>query len=445
MGKLVVIGLDCADPKLIFREMIDDLPNIRSLMRESTYGRMKSIIPPITVPAWMCMMTGKDPGELGIYGFRNRKDYSYDSLSFANSRMVKYPKVWDRLGMKGLISILLGIPLTYPPKPIRGCLISGFLAPDTESDYTYPKELKEEIRSWVGGYMLDVPDFRTDDKDRVIRDIYSMTDKRFEVAKRLITGKKWDFFMMVEMGLDRIYHGFWAYHDSGHPKHDPNSPYRDVIREYTAYLDGKIGEILDLIPDETRVIIISDHGVQRMSGGISINEWFIRNGYLTLKEYPKEPIRMGDLIRKGMVDWSKTIAWGEGGYYGRVFLNVKGREPEGIVPQEEYEKVRDEIKSAIEGITDEFGTPLGTVVYKPQEIYRTVRNIPPDLIVYFGGLKWRSLGTVGSGKIHHHENDTGPDDANHAQYGMWLMTGGKGEEREIDILGVHDLIMSVVN
>ena len=193
------------------------------------------------------------------------------------------------------------------------------------------------------------------------------------------------------------------------------------------------------------MIIISDHGVQRMSGGISINEWFIRNGYLTLKEYPKEPIRMGDLIRKGMVDWSKTIAWGEGGYYGRVFLNVKGREPEGIVPQEEYEKVRDEIKSAIEGITDEFGTPLGTVVYKPQEIYRTVRNIPPDLIVYFGGLKWRSLGTVGSGKIHHHENDTGPDDANHAQYGMWLMTGGKGEEREIDILGVHDLIMSVVN
>ena len=441
MRKLAVIGLDCADPKLIFEELIDDLPNIKRLMEESTYGRLRSIIPPITVPAWICMMTGRDPGELGIYGFRNRKDYSYDSLFIANSTMIRYPTVWDRAGIKGMRSVVLGVPLTYPPKPIRGWLVSGFLAPDTEADYTYPKSLKEEIRSWVGEYILDVPDFRTDQKDRLLRDIYRMTEVRFEVAKRLAAGKGWDLFVMVEMGLDRIYHGFWAYHDPTHHKHDPNSPYRDAIREYTAYLDRKIGELLEVLPEGCEVMIVSDHGVQGMRGGVNVNEWLIQEGYLTLKERPEEPMRMGELIKRGLVDWSRTIAWGEGGYYGRIFLNVRGREPEGVVPPEEYESVRDELKSKLEAITDEEGNPLGTVVYKPEEVYRRVRNIPPDLIVYFGNLTWRSLGSVGSGSIWSHENDTGPDDANHAQYGLWLMTGGRGERRDMDILEIHNLVM----
>ena len=98
--KMAVIGLDCADPKLVFEEFIDELPTIKKIAEKGSHGPLESTIPPITVPAWMSMMTGKDPGTLGFYGFRNRKDYSYDSVFFANSKLVKEKTVWDKLGEK---------------------------------------------------------------------------------------------------------------------------------------------------------------------------------------------------------------------------------------------------------------------------------------------------------------------------------------------------------
>ena len=434
--RMAIIGLDCADPKLVFEEFWNDLPNIRKIAESGSYGSLESTIPPITVPAWMCMVTGKDPGELGIYGFRNRKDFSYDSLFFANSRLIKYETVWETLGKHGYKSIILGVPLTYPPKPLKGYLVSGFLAPSTESEYTYPKELKKEIEKWVGNYMLDVENFRTNDKERLLRDIYRMTEQRFEVAKHLVTEKEWDFFMMVEMGPDRIHHGFWAYHDPEHFKHDPNSPYRNAIKDYYKFLDKKVGELIEVLPKDTLIMIVSDHGIQRMDGGIAVNDWLIEKGYLTLKEKLEKPARISDLIKNNMIDWKRTIAWGEGGYYGRIFLNVKGREPEGVV--EDYEKTRDELIKELESITDEYGNNIGTRVFKPEEVYKKVENIPPDLIVYFGNLRWRSIGTVGNDTIWLHENDTGPDDANHAQYGIVIVSDGKVPEK---IYEVRDFIL----
>ena len=115
-------------------------------MANGVFGKLESATPPITVPAWMCMMTGKDPGSLGIYGFRNRKDHSYDGLQFASSRLVQCRTLWDVLAEHGKRSVALGVPLTYPPKPILGELVSDFLAPDAQANYTYPAELKEEIK-----------------------------------------------------------------------------------------------------------------------------------------------------------------------------------------------------------------------------------------------------------------------------------------------------------
>ena len=343
MNNFAIIGLDCADPKLMFEEFWEDLPNIRKLAEGGSYGPLQSTIPPITVPAWMSMMTGKDPGTLGFYGFRNRKDYSYDSVFFANSRLLKHEPVWDTLGKKGYKSIVLGVPLTYPPKPINGYLVTSFLTPSIESNYTYPKELKEEIKSWVGKYMLDVENFRTEDKQRILDEVYEMTEKRFEVAKHLVTEKEWNFFMMVEMGPDRLHHAFWAYHDPTHFKHDPTSPFRTAIKDYYIYLDKKIGELVQYFPEGTTVMLVSDHGIQKMEGGIAINDWLIEKGYLVLKEKPKAPTSISKAIANKMIDWPKTTAWGMGGYYGRLFINVKGREPEGIVPKEEYEDFRNQL------------------------------------------------------------------------------------------------------
>ena len=115
--RVLIIGWDCAAPELVFDAFKDDMPNTRRLMEEGIYGELESTIPPITVPAWMCMMTSRDPGELGIYGFRNRKDYSYDALTIANAHAVKVPTLWDLLGKAKKKSVILGVPLTYPAKP----------------------------------------------------------------------------------------------------------------------------------------------------------------------------------------------------------------------------------------------------------------------------------------------------------------------------------------
>jgi predicted AlkP superfamily phosphohydrolase/phosphomutase len=113
--------------------------------------------------------------------------------------------------------------------------------------------------------------------------------------------------------------------------------------------------------------------------------------------------------------------WSEGGYYARVFFNVQGREPQGVIPAGEYESFQDEIKLRLEALPDDKGQPLKSLVFKPKELYKNVRNVAPDLIAHFGGLYWRSIGTVGHAAIHVQENDTGPDGCNHAQYGMFIL------------------------
>jgi predicted AlkP superfamily phosphohydrolase/phosphomutase len=415
--RVCIIGLDCAAPELVFKQWGDKLPNLRRIREAGVWGDLESVTPPITVPAWMCMMTGKDPGTLGIYGFRNRRDNSYDGLNFASSRLVTEPTLWDVLAQQGKQTIALGVPLTYPPKTINGLLVSDFLAPDTSADYTFPSELKDEIRQTVGEYIFDTREFRTEDKARLLDDIHAMTRQRFALAKHFLTTKPHDFFIMVDMGADRIHHGFWRFFDPTHPKYQPGNPFENSIRDYYVMLDGLIGDLLTVLDAETRLLIVSDHGAKRMDGGLCFNDWLIQEGYLVLKETPASPTKFSPAL----VDWTRTQAWGDGGYYGRCFLNIIGREPQGIVPPERVENLKAELTAKLEALTDDCCKPMSNRVFRPEEIYAQCRNVPPDLIVYFGDLHWRSVGTVGNASIWTHDNDTGPDDANHAQYGIFLM------------------------
>ena len=419
--KVLVIGLDCGAPELIFDTWPDLLPNLRSLMERGVYGDLMSSIPAITVPAWSSMLTSKDPGTLGFYGFRNRADYSYDKMSIATGAAVKDKRVWDYLGDAGKQVIVVGVPQTYPLRPVNGYLISSFLTPSVQKQYTTPNELRFEIDRVLEGeeYDVDVRKFRTEDKDFLLEQIYAMNDKQFKVMRYLMDEKPWDFFMFVDMGVDRIHHGMWIYHDTTHPKHEPGNRYQHAIRDYYVHLDRQIGTLLERVPKETQILVVSDHGVKGMHGGICVNEWLRRESYLTLKEEPQvEGLIPFDKVE---VDWSKSQVWGSGGYYARIFMNVEGREPQGVIPAGEYEAFRDRLAEALRSIPAPDGSDIGTRVFKPQEVYRTVRNIAPDLIVYFGDLSWRSVGSFGHGGIYTFENDTGPDDANHAENGMIIL------------------------
>lgn len=445
VDKVLIIGLDCAEPSLVFEKWRAQLPNISRLMEQGAWTTMNSTTPPITVPAWSCMMSSKDPGTLGIYGFRNRKDFTYAGLSFATSTAVKEPRLWDVLGKAGRQSIVIGVPGTYPVSPVNGAMVSCFLTPDPATNqYTFPANLRDEIDAVLGKnqYMVDVSDYRTEDKAAVLREIYEMTDRRFKLAKHWLKSKPWDFFMLVEMGVDRIHHAFWRYFDPQHRKYEPG-PFTDAIRDYYIHVDKLIGELLAGLPAKTAVMIVSDHGGKRIDGGIAINEWLIREGYLVLSEYPKQPAPLGKL----KVDWTKTRVWSEGGYYARVFINRQAREPQGVVTASEYEPLRDELIRKLEALGDETGQPIGTKVYRPEKLYKKCNAIPPDLVTIFGQLYWRSIGSVGYNAVHVFENDTGPDDANHAQDAMFMLSGpgiSGGKIAPIDLLDVAPTVLKLL-
>ena len=443
MKKLIVIGLDCAEPTLVFDKFAELMPNLQKLVKTGVYGPLRSTDPPITVPAWTAMLTSKDPGQLGFYGFRNRADYSYNEMFFANNDYVKEKRVWNYLSRKRLSSFILGVPQTYPPKPLRGVLASSFLAPSKEVQWTYPAEAAAQIDAAAGGdYIIDVRNFRTDDKDWLLEEIYEMTQRRFKAFTHEVNRGEHDFYMMVEMGLDRIHHGFWRYHAEDHRLFEPDSKYRYAIRDYYKYLDDRIGEVVQAAGEDAAVMVVSDHGAKSMHGAICINEWLIQKGYLALKEPQAQPSR----LKTHMIDWSKTKVWGEGGYYSRMFFNVKGREPEGIIEPEDYDAFRDQFQKDLEGIVDENGKNIGTVVHRPEEIYREVKNIAPDLIVYFGDLDWRSAAQVGTGQVHIFENDTGPDDANHDKHGIFVLSSSDMKEKEEKgLFSIYDIAPTILD
>jgi predicted AlkP superfamily phosphohydrolase/phosphomutase len=303
--------------------------------------------------------------------------------------------------------------------------------------------LKQEIQQAVGEYIIDVKDFRTEDKARLLKDVHALMYNRFDVAQHLLTTKPWDFFMMVDMGVDRLHHGFWKYCDPAHPKFAPGNPFRDAFRNYYQALDARIGDLLSQVGEETAVLVVSDHGAKAMAGGVCINQWLINEGLLKVRDTLDHIKRIEDCT----IDWPATQVWGSGGYYGRIFINVRGREPQGTVSPEEYETFRDALIEKIEAMADHEGRPLGNKAYKPEDLYARVTGVAPDLFVYFGGLSWRAVGSVGFDSIHTFDNDTGPDDANHDFDGILIMDDRsgrhRGEQAGLNIIDVAPTILDL--
>ncbi len=437
--KIIIVGLDCAPPEIVFSRKAD-LPVLAGMIARGIHGKLRSSDPPITIPAWMVMATGLDPGRLGLYGFRHRVGYSYDEMWIANSKAVRKKKIWDYVGKQGGESCLVSVPPSYPPYPVNGNLISCFITPPgSDKDTTFPPELRDEIEDRFGPYIFDVA-FRTEDRDKILAEIREMTEQRFEVMKWLVEAKPWRLFMFVEIGVDRIQHAFWKYMDAEHHLYEPGNPYETAILDYYRLLDRRIGELLSLAGDDTVVLVVSDHGAKRMKGAFCVNEWLIDQGDLVVKARPEKPTSLEKLD----IDWDRTKAWAWGGYYARVFLNVEGREPRGVIPPEDYEKERDALVERIKAIKGPNNEAWATRVIKPQEHYEVLEGDYPDLMVYFDDLYWRSAGTLGHGTMFLPENDTGPDDAVHAQEGIYILSDPQervGRRLDADILDIAPTVL----
>jgi predicted AlkP superfamily phosphohydrolase/phosphomutase len=440
--RVLVFGLDCASPDLIFREFRDDLPTLRLLIDSGTWGELESCTPCITVPAWTVMLSSRDPGVIGVYGFRNRADHGYGEMATADNRSIRVKRLWDYVGDAGRESVVIGVPPTYPVRPINGHLLSCFLTPDASAAFAHPPLLKTEVLTRSPGYRFDVRDFRTEDKARLHRDLLDMTETQFDVALHLLRTKPWDCFIYVNIGLDRVHHGFWRYHDPQHRLHDPHSPFRHVIRDYYKQMDAYAARLIESA-DDAVVLIVSDHGVKRMDGGVCLNEYLWRAGWLALRTPPRE----GKMTRfeDADIDWSRTRAWASGGYYGRVFLNIAGREPSGVIAAADAAAVKRDLTALLLALPDANGGRLPMQVFDPNAIYQQVNGIAPDLLVYPGDLHWRAVGSFGHGGHLTLENDTGPDDANHAQQGMYILYDPKRRGRGRHDAGIMDIAPTLLD
>lgn len=440
--RMLVIGLDSASPEYLFGRCLPFMPTVRKLLDQGVRTTLRTTDPPISIPAWAVMFTGVDPGSLGLYGFRHRRDHSYADTYGPSSDRLPVPTFWQLLSQRGRRVGVVGMPPGYPAPAVNGVYISDFLTPPDPKEASYPRDLLAGLEKRYGPYVFDVT-FRAQERQQLFRDIVAMTQQHFAVAEELYQREPWDVFAIHEVGTDRLHHAYTQYFDPNHHSYVPGNPFAHVLEEYYRALDRSIARLTAYSDDETVIVLASDHGSMPMEGCFCVNAWLAEHGYLTFERPPDQPMA----LEKAPVDWSRTRVWGAGGYYARIFFNVRGREPRGIVEPGDLPRLRDELIAALARLTGPDGRPMTTEVLDPAQVYRSVRGDPPDLMVYFGDLKWRSAGTVGHPSLFLKENDTGPDDAVHTFDGVFAVCGPgipRGEVPAQSILDVTPTLLRLL-
>jgi predicted AlkP superfamily phosphohydrolase/phosphomutase len=421
--RVVVIGLDSMSPELAFAVHRPRMPFLAAMCERGCFGALRSTDPPITVPAWVSMTTGRGPAELGIYGFRTRRPGSY-RLELVTPSDLRHPRIWDLAADAGLASAVVSVPLTYPPPARPGvAATSCFLTPGADSPYASPPALKPELEGRFGAYIVDVEARGAGDAARLVAECGGMTRQHFAILRHLIATRGPAFAMIVDLGPDRLHHGALRAVLPSHPLHDPGSPLVRAAGDYYALLDAEIARTAACAGPDAALLVVSDHGVRPLAGSVCVNEWLVREGYLALHEEPSRPTPLSEC----RVDWSRTRAFGEGGYHSRIFLNVAGRDPQGVVPASRIPAELAELAARARALRGPDGGRLDTRATTPLELYGTERcaGFPPDLTVYWDRLAFRSAGTLGHGRLFLDGNDAGPDDANHDFEGIFAMCGGR--------------------
>ena len=318
--KVLVIGLDGVPYRIIknFIKM-DIMPTMGKLAQQGIMREMTSSIPPVSSVAWTTFFTGVNPGKHGIYGFMERKPDSYE-LYFPNSTHIKSPTLWDMLAQHKRRTVAINIPQTYPARPLNGMLISGFVSLDLEKGI-YPPSIYPKLKKM--DYRIDV-DYRdaAEKKDEFFKDLFYTLDKRKDAILHFIKREEWDLFIATFTGTDRLHHYFW------NQLTDSDGPYHQKFLDYYRTLDSTIKKIISSVGKEVNLIIMADHGFTLLDQEIYPNTWLKEKGYLKLKREPAQSLADIDPASKAFILDP-----------GRVYINLKGKLPQGCVEKNEYEGI----------------------------------------------------------------------------------------------------------
>ena len=394
MVKVLLIGLDGATWDLILPWVKQNkLPTFKKLLKSGTWGILKSTIPPFTVPAWNSLTSGKSPGKLKISGLIQKVPGEYDFKPYFFILQEKRHHIWDILSKVGKKVVIANVPSTNKTWEVNGVMIAGSFMSVKPDERFYPKALKEELEDVIGFSAIpQIGEVKT--QDIYLKYLTQMNDRETKMFQYLLTKKPWDFGFIVFETTDRVQHKSWKD--------------QQYILDIHQQIDKAIAKILKIVDDETIIFFISDHGFGQSYTSFNINYWLQKEGYLNfikrrqkaqdnlihitstliyefgLQKYltaivSKLPFELQKSmvdrvvpqpLDESKVDWSKTSVFCKP-VCGEIYLNVKGREPEGIInPGKEYERIRNELITKLNNLTDpSTGRKLVPIIYKAEEVF----------------------------------------------------------------------------
>ena len=388
------------------------LPVFARMMAHGAWGRMRSQMPMVTPQMAGTLVTGRSPGNHGLMDFWQRGPDG--EFREAHGSTLRVPPIWQLLSERGLASAVLNLPFTYPPPKLNGFMIAGEDAPGAHPSIAYPPELFKEITRRFGRYRLKdtFPGGRqkSDYLTLIDEDVRAQTD----VFAHLLTTRPWDFGLVFFSHTAITQHYFWADMES----RDPANPFRDVVFSAYRALDTAVGRLIEAVGNDTNVIVMSDSGAGPLYSGVNLNTLLAQHGFLRYREQAasakKKEVTLTEKIRrtamgrlrksslyfaanhylkplKGWmqskrdgsgIDWSRTLAHSRG-QWGHIYINLKGRDPHGIVEPADYDEVCADIAAKLTATADpeRREAPIPKVWRRDELYHGPAVTHAPDLIV----------------------------------------------------------------
>jgi len=358
-GKTIIIGLDGV-PFGMIKDFAETgvMPNTAELISQGIFKKMHSSIPEVSSVAWSSLITGENPGQHGIFGFMDLLPDFY-KMRFPNFSDLKSPPFWDQWEGK---SVIINVPSTYPVREMNGVLISGFVSIDFEKS-VYPKSLIPQLSSL--DYRLDVDSQKAHSSmDMFLADLDKTLNARIEAYRYLWETQNWQTFMLVFTGTDRLMHFLWnAYEDKDHR-------YHNLFLEHFRKIDQTIGEINNRISGDDLLIMLSDHGFERLEKDVYISYLLRQEGFLQFKQGE-------DIVLNNICYGTKAFVLEP----ARIYLNLKGKFPCGTVGPADSEETLQQLENLYGSLRID-GRAVVRDIYRKEQIYSgPYLENAPDLVL----------------------------------------------------------------